>query len=140
MVAIPYSLILPDSALQEQLNEKLRLNQRPFIFVAIGITTTILFTGIIHVLFTEKTFDDGFLTCIFILGFFILVLSLPKYSTKIILIFRSFACILIVYAHVKLFEGIDVCSDSVDFFKVFFIKRQSTVDNYVIMSIYLTPF
>ena len=124
MVRIPYSFILPDSTMQEQLNEQLRLNQRPFIYAAIGVTSAILIEGMMLLLFTDEKFDAQIIVInLMIFVGSILVLSVPKYSTKIILIFRSVACIIIVHAHIQIFEGYDDCYDSVDFFKKFFVKR-----------------
>ena len=89
--------------------------------------------------FRDYVYTDKF-TNLLILLMSISVLTLPKYSTKIILVYRLIACICIVYTHIQLFEGKDVCYSSIDFFKKFFVKRQFTVNIYIIISIYVTPF
>ena len=139
MVKIPFSLILPDRNLQEKYNEQLRLNQRPFIIVAICFTSIIFIIGMTRMAITDQKFDGKFIVLLILL-MSISVLALPKHQTKIILFFRLLACFILVYAYIQIFEGKDVCHGSIEFYKLFFVKRQFTVSIYIIMSIFLTPF
>ena len=138
MEKIPFSLILPDSTLQEQLNERLKQNQKPFIYGSICIAAALFIIGMNLMVFTDVKFDGKFVILL-TLTMCIFVLLLPKHSTKIILSFRLLICILIVKAHIQLFEGKDFCYGSIDFFKKLFVKRQFTVDIYIVM-VFITPF
>ena len=78
MGKIPFTLILPDSNLQEEFNEQTRLSQKPFIYVAIMVTSVIFIVGMTQMVFTDLKFDGKF-TILLILLMSISVLALPKH-------------------------------------------------------------
>lgn len=83
-------------------------------------------------------------TAIFTAGFGIM-LCRPAYTTKVVLVMRTFTCVFICASIVKFLEQEDLCSDTsvkgqIKFYKTVFMGRQGIINHYIVMSIFITPF
>jgi hypothetical protein len=110
--------------------------------MALGFSSAILVIGIIMQIFIDMPLRATPIIFMIFVGS-ILVLRMPKHSTKIILIFRFFGCLYLIYGNIKVYEGKIPCDEpapiQILFYKSLFQSRQFCINLYILLSTFVTP-
>jgi hypothetical protein len=141
---IPWHLILPETRLQQMLIERLVILQKPFLITGVVLCVGVLIGQIIHIRVVHCRWIGAiqFFALVTSTIAALLALVCMKWSTKIVLTFRSIICLLIIcytFTSKKLQAKEDCLEQSKKHRHVYLIK-QYVLNIYICMSIFLTPF
>jgi len=137
---LSWTLVLKEKTLQTELNRRLSLLQKPFIHLGLVVGIFVFLGILINSIINNRQENPdlhssdsfGVIGILVLIGWSVLMLQVPEYSSLLVLLFRCILCICICYVNYSQFSGKEMCDEPTDIqikhFKSVFEIRQSIIN------------